>query len=184
MIGASDLVDYLAGARVVAIRPLRGSLFVIEAHRGSQRLIVTANAAEILSPEALAQPTARRARPGGGYTIGRVNQTRGGQSVFQQRSHWPLDVLRREGLPLYWNRQWLEDELERLGSIEAVAAAHGYSPKTVNGFAVRQFGMSRRPRLDPAIKAQARELRAAGMSLEQIAQQLGISKASAMRASR
>lgn len=179
---ASRLVDYLAGARLVAVRPLRGSLFIIEAHRDGRRLLVTANAAEILSPEPL--PASRKARSSDGWRVGRANQTRGGQSVFQQRSHWPLETLRAEGLPLYWNQQWLESEIERHGSIEAAAEANGYSPKTVNGFAVREFGMSRRPRLNAELKTRARALREQGMSLEQIAAALGISKASAHRASR
>lgn len=175
---ADDLVDYLEGARVVDLRALSGSLFVIEAQRGDERLLVTARVVEILSPETTTRKISKKV----GHKV--QKQARGGISLFGQRQHWPLEVLKREGLPLYWNQEWLLQEIERHGSIEAAAKASGYSPQTVNNFAIREFGMQKKPRVDPHLKLKAKELRSQGLTLDEIASRLGISKASVFRAVR
>lgn len=174
LMDAQQLIDFLEGARIVDLRSLGGSTFIIEAERNNQRLMVTARALEILTPEAVNTPKATqhfKVRP----------SPRGGVSIFSQRQHWPIEVLKREGLPLYWNQDWLEQQISLHGSIQAAAKANNYSPQTVNNFAVRVFRMQRRPRLDPHLKLKAQQLKAQGLSLQQIANQLGISKASVYR---
>lgn len=177
MISAEQAVEYFWGAKLASIRVLSGKTIVIEAHRDGQRLQITANVGEILSPEALPSSV----KPATGFKVSRTNQTRGGQSVFQQRSHWPLEVLRREGLPLYWNQEWIQQQIERHGTIEKAAEANGYNPQTVNKFA-NLFGLSFRPRVQPDLKKQALALRAEGLSLAEISKRLGISKATVHRA--
>jgi hypothetical protein len=91
------------------------------------------------------------------------------------KSFWTVDELKRERLPLYWNKEWLRTELARFGSYEAVAAEHGYGGSTVRNYAVEQHGFKLvKPKIPEAVKQQARDLWRTGTSKKAISEQLSI----------
>ncbi len=146
-------------------------MFYLRFVAGQEEIEMTARAVEVLSRE-----KARRPLPAAKRSVG------GQWRVFQQRSHWPLEVLKKEGLPLYWNEEWLRGELARLGSYKAIEKVHGYPNSTVSAFAKRAFGMETKPRVKdkkPLVRKLHRENPT--LSIEEIARRAGVSKATAWR---
>lgn len=166
-----ETVELLSKARVERVSPLQGRMFYMRFVAGQEEIEMTARVVEVLSRERARCPLPAAKRP-----VGR--QWR----VFQQRQHWPLEVLRKEGLPLYWNEEWLRGELARLGSYKAIEKVHGYPNSTVSAFAKRAFGIETKPRVKDKkslVKALRREHPQA--SIEEIARLAGVSKATAWR---
>ncbi|GEM88353.1 hypothetical protein [Meiothermus granaticius] len=64
-----------------------------------------------------------------------------GKEVFPTRPHWDLEVLEGMGLPLYWNPDWLREELQQTGSTLALAQKWNYPWGEVNRLA-QYFGMT------------------------------------------
>lgn len=71
----------------------------------------------------------------------KYNLIRLGRKVFPTRPHWEVEALQAQGLPLYWNKEWLAGELRRLGSARRLAQEWGYPWGEVARFA-RQFGLA------------------------------------------
>jgi hypothetical protein len=46
--------------------------------------------------------------------------------LFPTRSSWELNDLEAKGLPLYWNKEWLKDELARTSSAYFLAKKWNY----------------------------------------------------------
>lgn len=38
-----------------------------------------------------------------------------GREVFPTRSQWSLEELQAQGLPLYWNKDWLNEQIRATG---------------------------------------------------------------------
>lgn len=49
-----------------------------------------------------------------------------GQEVFPTRSQWSLEELQAQGLPLYWNKEWLDKQIRATGSTFLVAKQWNY----------------------------------------------------------
>ncbi|ADH65362.1 hypothetical protein Mesil_3569 (plasmid) [Allomeiothermus silvanus DSM 9946] len=49
-----------------------------------------------------------------------------GREVFPTRSQWSLEELQARGLPLYWNRDWLNEQIRATGSTYLVAQRWNY----------------------------------------------------------
>lgn len=64
-----------------------------------------------------------------------------GREVFPTRPVWDLQTLQAQGLPLYWNRDWLAEGLRSAGSVRRLAEEWGYPWGEVARFA-RRFGLS------------------------------------------
>lgn len=97
---------------------------------------------------------------------------------YHDRLHWPVADLVAEGKPLFWNREWLETELERLGSLTAVGKANGYKASTLQNWAV-EYGLVRRPRKPEAVAALVEFWRARDPSnpptIKALAERFGVS---------
>lgn len=59
-------------------------------------------------------------------------------TLKRHKAHWTVDELKAQGLPLYWDHDWLLRELRRLQTIKALADEHGYSPNTLRSYISRQ----------------------------------------------
>jgi hypothetical protein len=49
-----------------------------------------------------------------------------GREVFPTRSQWSLEELEAQGLPLYWNKDWLNKQIRATGSTYLVAKKWNY----------------------------------------------------------
>lgn len=49
-----------------------------------------------------------------------------GREVFPTRSQWSLEELQAQGLPLYWNKDWLNEQIRATGSTYLVAKKWNY----------------------------------------------------------
>ena len=95
-----------------------------------------------------------------------------------------VDELRKRHLPLYWNREWLEQQLDELGSYAEIARKHGFpSPTTIASYANRKFGFSIQDEFDrkrAAVVAEYRESEGA-ISKKDLAERHGVAVATIYR---
>jgi len=73
----------------------------------------------------------------------------------RHKQTWSLEELREQKLPLYWNHEWLLEQLRELRSFEVLCKKHGYKPDTVQRY------ISRQPELSKAVYALREEMREA-----------------------
>lgn len=65
-----------------------------------------------------------------------------GREVFPSKNEWTLEELKAQGLPLYWNKQWLEESLHKIGgSTYLLARRYGYPWGEVKRIA-QHFGLA------------------------------------------
>ncbi|WP_158679882.1 type I-E CRISPR-associated protein Cas5/CasD [Deinococcus sp. NW-56] len=96
------------------------------------------------------------------------------------KTNWSEEEARREGLPLYYSAEWFAREFGRLGSLAAMEREHGYSNQALSNWG-RRHGLALKPRLSDGQVTRIRELRAQGLSLEAVAQEVGVGKATVLR---
>lgn len=78
-----------------------------------------------------------------------TDTARRSRTTPRRGSNLTVQELREQGLPLYWNEEWLRRELERLGSWTAIAREHGYrSPHAISSYAQRNYGLSLKRRYE------------------------------------
>jgi transposase-like protein len=71
----------------------------------------------------------------------RPRNLRGRYNRIKNADTFTVAELKTRNYPLYWNREWLANELEKHGSYSEVARQHGYpSPTTLASYAKRRFG--------------------------------------------
>ncbi len=140
-----------------------------------QQVQFTAAVVEVLDGEVPEKPQNRRVESAGQH--GKIAHLSRKGTVYNE------DQLRSHGLPLYLDDDWLLAALKRLGSQDAISSTYGYSNQVISRRLI-QMGIETRPRIDPKLKVKMRELRATGMSLQRIADELHTNKASVMRACR
>lgn len=95
---------------------------------------------------------------------------------------WTVQELKEQGLPLYWCREWVEDQLERGHSYAEIAInAGGYQVVAVQGYLHREYGIrkfaKRTPQEVEAIRRRIRE----GATRAEIMQEFGLSEFGAGR---
>jgi len=49
-----------------------------------------------------------------------------GRTVFPRQAEWTLEALEVQGLPLYWNKSWLQEQLDQIGSTYLLAQQWNY----------------------------------------------------------
>ena len=87
----------------------------------------------------------------------------------------PIDELRAHQLPLYWNREWLENEIREHGSLAAAARANGYRVGVVASYAARHHRSVTNPN-HPSPRAAAIALwRSEAVSPRRLALEFGVS---------
>lgn len=172
------VIERLGAARVLRLSPIDGKTFLLRVAIGGEEVEFTARGLELLSETRL-PPHPRRVER---RRLVRSEGRGGFVSAFHDRPHWPEELLRREGLPLYWNEAWLRAELERLGSYVEIERAWGYPNSTVAAFAKREFGIEVKPRKG-SVKALVRRVwrENPGITLAELARRTGVSKATAYR---
>ena len=75
--------------------------------------------------------------------IRKAKGRRGRYNRIKRPEALTIKELHERNLPLYWNEQWLRQELQRLGSYAEIARVHGYpSAVTIASYAKRKFGIS------------------------------------------
>lgn len=81
----------------------------------------------------LPPPRIERAMPQ--VKVGRGNAKRvisGKQArQYQEKQSWSISELKDQGLPMYWNKEWLEAGITEYGTISALAIATGYKINTL-----------------------------------------------------
>jgi transposase-like protein len=50
---------------------------------------------------------------------------------YQEKQFWSISELKDQALPLYWNKEWLEQGITEYGTISALAIANGYKINTL-----------------------------------------------------
>jgi|GEM_PF-6958070 len=96
-------------------------------------------------------------------------------SLFRTRDHWPIEELARIGARPYWNRDWLVDALVRhKNSITNLAHELGVKPQEIKHFK-DEHGIRN------ATAERIRELRDEGLTYEEIAVQLDVTKSTISR---
>lgn len=93
-----------------------------------------------------------------------------------------VEELKEQGLPLYWSRDWVEDQLERGHSYAEIAInAGGYQVMAVRGYLRKEHGISKFTKKTPeeieAIRQRVRE----GATRVEIMQEFGLSEFGAAR---
>lgn len=56
----------------------------------------------------------------------RNNLVKLGRTLFPTRDHWDIEELEAGGLPLYWNKEWLKVQLDKIGSTYLIAEQWNY----------------------------------------------------------
>lgn len=74
-------------------------------------------------------------------TRNKYELTRLGQEVFPTRSQWSLEELQAQGLPLYWNKDWLDEQIRATGSTFLVAKQWNYPWSEIKRMA-EHFGIA------------------------------------------
>jgi hypothetical protein len=82
-----------------------------------------------------------------------VGQTRLA-TLKRHKRDWTVDELRAQNLPLYWDHNWLVEELKELRTITAICQKYGYSVNAVQRY------ISRQPDLVSAVQRVREEMRA------------------------
>lgn len=72
---------------------------------------------------------------------GKSDLIRLGRRLFPTRSSWELSELEAQGLPLYWNKEWLKEELARTGSTYYLAKKWNYRQSEIKRLA-EHFGIA------------------------------------------
>lgn len=63
-----------------------------------------------------------------------------GRTLFPTRKYWPIEELEINNLPLYWNKEWLQERLRSVGSSYLLASKWGYPWGEIKRLA-RHFGI-------------------------------------------
>jgi hypothetical protein len=118
----------------------------------------------------------------------RPRNLRGRYNRVKNADTYSVEELKARNYPLYWNRQWLANELEKFGTYSEVARQHGYpSATTIASYAKRRFGFDMqgdfdRKRLDVVARYEAGEAGdAEPISQSALAQQFGVAVATVCR---
>jgi hypothetical protein len=64
-----------------------------------------------------------------------------GRELFPTRSDWGLEELQAQGLPLYWNKDWLNEQIRATGSTYLVAKKWNYPWSEIKRMA-EHFGIA------------------------------------------
>lgn len=94
---------------------------------------------------------------------------------------WTLEELRERRLPLYWNEQWVREQMQQGRSPAEIAElAGGWGARNASHYVLNVFGIRlRQPQLDEQTAAYIREQVAAGRSRLEVADELGVSRSRA-----
>jgi len=65
-------------------------------------------------------------------------------TLKRHKQKWTINELEAQGLPFYWDHEWLIKEFRRLRSLGAVAKKYGYKPGTLQRYISRQPELARR----------------------------------------
>lgn len=172
-----ELAARLSGVRdlrVVRASYLSASRLVLEVEWAGGGATATFDVVEVLAATDGAPP--RLARP---------------EALSKTVQAVPADLseaeARRQGVPLWWSREWLTAELEQHGTFRAVAQNVGVSEQVISEWG-RRHGISRRPRVSRRAAAEAIERLAADLSagrewasVEEDAREHGVSSATVSR---
>lgn len=80
----------------------------------------------------------RNSRPSGGAAQMRL------AALKRYKPQWTINELEAQGLPFYWDHEWLIKEFRRLRSLGAVAKNYGYKPGTLQRYISRQPELARK----------------------------------------
>lgn len=107
---------------------------------------------------------------------------RGRYNRIKRPEAFTLDELKERNLPLYWNEQWLRQELDRLGSYAEIARAHGYpSATTIASYAKRKFGISIQKDFDAKRQAVLEDFESGDYTQLELAERHGVGVATVYR---
>lgn len=127
-----DVAKTLDGAsvRVDEIKHLSNESLLVTLTKGQTRYKLNLQIVEVL--EAKEAPTPQRK---GKRKTGKRN------NVFKSRKFWDVETLKREGLPLYWNKEWFVKAYEQHGSMIQIAQEYGWSDNGMGEFAKKHHGL-------------------------------------------
>lgn len=107
---------------------------------------------------------------------------RGRYNRIKNPEAFTIEELKERHLPLYWNEQWLRQELDRLGSYAEIARTHGYpSATTIASYAKRKFGISLQQDFDEKRQAVLEDFETGDYTQLQLANKHGVGVATVYR---
>jgi hypothetical protein len=65
-------------------------------------------------------------------------------TLKRHKQEWTINELEAQGLPFYWDHEWLIKEFRKLRSLRAIAQKYGYKPGTLQRYISRQPELVRR----------------------------------------
>jgi hypothetical protein len=65
-------------------------------------------------------------------------------TLKRHKQQWTINELEAQGLPFYWDHDWLIEEFRKLRSLGAIARKYGYKPGTLQRYISRQPELARR----------------------------------------
>lgn len=180
-------LPYMKGLSLKRIGHLAGNQIVVTLlDEKGQEIQFTAAVLEALHAPVIPD-MARNAVAAARAQIRGIQEGRG-ESLILQISP---EQAREQGLPIYWSvlpggMSWLEHQLRKLGTMQAVADTHGLSYRTLADFARRQGiknpqGSKARGSSNHLKRQQALEMLARGIPEGEVQTKLGVSRSTLWR---
>lgn len=89
---------------------------------------------------------------------------------------WTEEELREQGLPLFWNEDWVRRRLSEGATRAELAVESGFQERTVTSYLQKVWGIRTRQIVTRPVKEHVRELVEAGMPRKVVARELGLSE--------
>jgi hypothetical protein len=126
--------DKLERSKILRISHLEGTnQFVLRIEMQNKGVVeLQAAALELLSGQ-LPEFKEHRAEKAVGVGRGRGERLVSRDTVLfaKGKANWTIPELEAAGMPMYYSKEWLENEITRLGSLAAIGRAHGYKITTL-----------------------------------------------------